>query len=200
MDLCVNVDPVWDWPPWEDDPNCSSYYTELTNMTKAELLDVAIDILEWGGRASAALDMMWLGTPSPVADGLGLVKAAHAFLSGGDPEACGLSPGRSLPVLCIANAGGTLDASEAGRTLGHIIFCATTCGDRFDSGVNVTWNVRTHEMVHVGQFDEFGDALLGLAKLEDQRVAALGLTGAAGLCEHRYERPAYDADGRGAFC
>jgi hypothetical protein len=55
-------------------------------------------------------------------------------------------------------------------------------------------------MVHVGQFDEFGDALLGLGKLEDLRVASLGLSDAAGLCEHRYERPAYDADGRGAFC
>jgi RHS repeat-associated protein len=200
MDMCVNVDPVWDWPPWKDDPNCSSYYTELTNMTKAELLDAAIGILQWSARVGAEASMNLHRTPSPVADGLGLVKAAQAFLRGGDPEACGLSPVRSLPVLCINDAGPLLDSSQAGLTLGHVIFCATTCGDTFDSSVNMTWNVRTHEMVHVGQFEEFGDALLALSKLEDQRVAAMGLGGKASLCEHRYERPAYDADGRGALC
>jgi hypothetical protein len=169
-------------------------------MTKAELLDAAIGILQWSARVGAEASMNLHRTPSPVADGLGLVKAAQAFLRGGDPEACGLSPVRSLPVLCINDAGPLLDSSQAGLTLGHVIFCATTCGDTFDSSVNMTWNVRTHEMVHVGQFEEFGDALLALSKLEDQRVAAMGLGGKASLCEHRYERPAYDADGRGALC
>ncbi len=198
MDMCVNVDLALDWPPWQDDPGCSSYYTELTNMTKAELLDAAIDILQWPASLSADFSMMQNRTPSPIADSLGLVKAAQAFLRGGDPEICGLSPGRSLPVLCISDAGPALDSAQAGLTLGHVLFCATTCGDKFDSSVSITWNVRTHEMVHVGQFDEYGDALLALSKLEDQRVAAMGLGGKAALCEHRYERPAYDADGRGA--
>jgi hypothetical protein len=85
INLCVNVDPVWDWPPWKDDPSCSSYYTELTNMTKAELLDTAIDILEWPARIGADLNMMQSRSPSTAADGLGVVKAAHTLLSGGEP-------------------------------------------------------------------------------------------------------------------
>ena len=207
--LCVNVKLEWEWPPIQDNPDCTSYYTILKNMTTEELRDLAFNVGlivgELFARGGAAIAAASHGTPSPFADLTGLSAAAKALVSdGASLKECGLSPIRLIPVLCVENVP-FLGAGIAGKTFGHVILCAPnpdnpgdSCGNRVHNqpGIGLhgyIWDLEVHEKVHTGQFDEFGDALLSLAKIEDFRTGA-GFPRFP--CEHRYERPAYDADGR----
>lgn len=122
-EFCVNAKLEWEWPPIQDNPDCTSYYTILKNMTADELRDLAFNtaltVGEFFGRGGAAIAATQSVTPSPGADMIGLSAAAKAvLLDGASLKQCGLSPLRMFPVLCVENVP---SLGVAGKTFGHVI-------------------------------------------------------------------------------
>lgn len=116
------------------------------------------------------------GNPNPGTD---LFASIIAIGTGGTQRICATSP-RGIPVHCVEhlNIQPSLPPTASGTTYAHWIFCKVACvGD-----------LLVHEMVHVAQFEQHGDAFGPMYLAE----AALHGTG----CENKWEKPAYQTDGR----
>lgn len=101
-----------------------------------------------------------------------------AIATGGTQRICATSY-RGIAVHCVENVR-TLPSADANAyavTYGHWVFCKGVC------------NARTlvHEMVHVGQWETYGD-LFGPLYLLEAAVHGDG-------CANKYELPAYQAAG-----
>ena len=117
-----------------------------------------------------------VGNPTPVTD---LVASTIAVGTGGTQRICATSA-LGIPVHCVE--GLVIQPSlpsfdAAGTTFGHWIFCKHAC----------VGNLLVHEMVHVAQFEQYGD-LFGPTYLIEA-----GLHGSG--CENVYEKPAYQTGG-----
>jgi RHS repeat-associated protein len=122
------------------------------------------------------------GTPTPKTDNL-----AHALAKMfGDPVKCGASERYGLPVYCVHGASSLplnlfpVPPRAEAVTYGHYIFCREDCG-----------SLLSHEMVHVGQWERYGDHF---AKLY---IAELIATDGDSQCGNRWEVPAYEKNAPG---
>jgi hypothetical protein len=99
--------------------------------------------------------------------------------TGGTERICATSP-LGIPVHCVEhlNIQPSLPPTASGTTYAHWIFCHVAC----------TGSLLVHEMVHVSQFEQYGDAFGPMYLVE----AAQHGTG----CENKWEKPAYQTDGR----
>ncbi len=115
------------------------------------------------------------GNPTPGTD---LFGSLVRFYAGGTPRRCAMSPLR-IPVTCVEHVVRMPSAvpTASGVTFGHWVYCRLTC----------TTSLLTHELVHVGQFERYGDAFGPMYLAE----AAVNGTG----CGNKWERPAYDTGG-----
>jgi hypothetical protein len=115
------------------------------------------------------------GNPAPLTD---LGASLLPSLTGGTQRICATS-GRGLAVHCVDKVTTLPSADQAATadTLGHWIFCKTVCGG----------SLLVHEMVHVGQFETYGD-LFGPMYLAEGLVHGDG-------CANKWELPAYQATG-----
>lgn len=116
------------------------------------------------------------GNPTPGTD---LFASTIALGTGGTERLCGTSP-RGIPVHCVEHVviqpAGTPTA--IGTTYGHWIFCKDVCEG----------SLLVHEMVHVAQFEQYGD-LFGPMYLLEAAVHGSG-------CDNKWERPAYQTGGQ----
>lgn len=144
------------------------------NRTRARRTVVAITavlVLVVGLGVSAPPAAAQQANPVPLTDVFGQTVA---LLTGGSQRICATSA-MGFPVHCVE---GPLVMPSAlpgasGVTFGHWVFCRTTC----------TGGLLAHEMVHVHQFEAYGD-LFGPIYLAEAAVHGTG-------CENQYERPAY---------
>ena len=99
--------------------------------------------------------------------------------TGGTERICATSP-LGIPVHCVEhlNTQPSLPPTASGTTYAHWIFCHDVCEG----------SLLVHEMVHVGQFEQYGD-LFGPMYLAEAAQHGTG-------CDNQWERPAYQTDGR----
>jgi hypothetical protein len=124
-------------------------------------------------RANRWVEERLAGTPTPRSD-----TAAYALvlvLDDVELIACGSSSG-GFAIYCVNGADEIVPDGADAFTLGHFVFCAVVCEPGSD--------LVAHELVHVEQFEEYGDAFLALYAKE----AALHGT----ECGNRFEVPAYE--------
>jgi hypothetical protein len=116
------------------------------------------------------------GNPNPGTD---LFASTIAVGTGGTERLCATSP-RGIPVHCVEHVAiqpaGSADA--VGTTYAHWIFCREVCAG----------GLLVHEMVHVAQFEQYGDLFGPMYLLE----AAQHGSG----CDNQWERPAYQTGGQ----
>jgi hypothetical protein len=125
-----------------------------------------------GGTAAAApLPPNLTGNPTPGTDAFALVVRQF---TGGTERICGVSP-LGIRVHCVEhlNVQPSADPTASGTTFGHWVFCRVAC----------TGSLLQHELVHVRQFERYGDIFGPLYLAEAARHG----TG----CENKYEREAY---------
>jgi hypothetical protein len=117
-----------------------------------------------------------VGNPNPGTD---LFASTLAVLTGGTQRICATSP-RGIPVHCVehVNVQPALGTDVDGTTYAHWVFCHDVCGG----------SLLVHEMVHVGQFEQYGDLFGPMYLLE----AAQHGSG----CDNVWERPAYQTSGQ----
>jgi hypothetical protein len=117
-----------------------------------------------------------VGNPTPGTD---LFASTIAVGTGGTQRLCGTSPS-GIPLHCVEHVriqpAGTPTA--VGTTYGHWIFCREVCEG----------SLLVHELVHVAQFERYGDLFGPMYLLE------AGLHGSG--CENQWERPAYQTSGQ----
>jgi hypothetical protein len=116
------------------------------------------------------------GNPNPGTD---LFASIIAVGTGGTQRICETSQ-LGIPVHCVEhlNVQPSLPPTASGTTYAHWIFCHDAC----------VGSLLVHEMVHVGQFEQYGD-LFGPMYLAEAAQHGTG-------CENKYEKPAYQTDGR----
>src|SRR4051812_38660010 len=85
------------------------------------------------------------GNPNPGTD---LFASTIAVGTGGTERICATSP-LGIPVHCVEplNIQPSLPPTADGTTYAHWVFCHVAC----------TPGLLRHEMVHVGQFEQYGD-------------------------------------------
>jgi hypothetical protein len=117
-----------------------------------------------------------VGNPNPGTD---LFASTLAVLTGGAQRICATSP-RGIPVHCVehVNVQPAIGDDVSGTTYAHWVFCRDAC----------TPSLLTHEMVHVGQFEQYGD-LFGPTYLLEAAQHGSG-------CDNVWERPAYQTSGQ----
>ena len=117
-----------------------------------------------------------VGNPNPGTD---LFASTLALGTGGTVRECETSP-LGIVVRCVENVNVMPSAlpTASGTTYAHWIFCRFEC-----EGL-----LLVHEMVHVAQFEQYGD-LFGPLYLAE---AALHGTS----CDNVYEKPAYQTGGQ----
>jgi hypothetical protein len=113
--------------------------------------------------------------PTPLTD---LFASSLPPLTGGTPRLCATS-GLGIAVHCVEHVTTqpSLDPSASGTTFGHWIYCKNVCAG----------SLLVHELVHVRQFETYGDAFGPMYLIE----AAQHGDG----CENKYEREAYATSG-----
>jgi hypothetical protein len=143
-------------------------------MWTAVTLGVAT--LAIGGAAPSGAVRVAAKNPTPLTD---LFASTLPPLTGGTKRICATS-GLGIAVHCVDNVQRmpTPKATASGVTFGHWIYCKVVCAGR----------LLTHELVHVRQFETYGDSF-GLRYL---REAALHGT----ECENKWEREAYQVNGQ----
>ena len=116
------------------------------------------------------------GNPNPGTD---LFASTIAVGTGGTQRICATSQ-LGIPVHCVEHLNIQPSGSPTadGTTYAHWIFCREAC----------VGNLLVHEMVHVGQFEQYGDAF-GPMYLAEAAQHGSG-------CENKWEKPAYQTDGR----
>jgi hypothetical protein len=116
------------------------------------------------------------GNPNPGTD---LFASTLAVLTGGTQRICNTSP-LGIPVHCVEhlNVQPSLPPTASGTTYAHWIFCKVAC----------VGSLMVHEMVHVSQFEQYGD-LFGPMYLAEAAVHGSG-------CDNVWERPAYQTGGQ----
>jgi hypothetical protein len=133
-----------------------------------------------GAAAPASAELPQLpvlaGNPNPGTD---LFASTLAVLTGGTQRICATSA-RGIPVHCVehVNVQPALGTDVDGTTYAHWIFCKVAC----------VGNLLVHEMVHVGQFEQYGDLFGPMYLLEAAQHGS--------SCDNVWERPAYQTDGR----
>jgi RHS repeat-associated protein len=140
------------------------------------------EVEEWFAGANARLQEIRSGTPSPIADALGAVKAnaeirfSPGAIAGGS---CGTSV-RGIPIICVFYSLVTGEVQDTdGFTMGHFVFCRVDCEINRDMGTRLL----DHEFIHVDQFERWGDGFLPMYLAE-------AVTGGR-QCGNRFEREAY---------
>lgn len=166
--------------------------------------DGFVEVVNWLARwnKSAALlafhANLLLYTSSPLNEGLAYRQAKVAIRSGAALRICaedGTSVGGGhgairTHVMCLWNvprfAVGAfiVNADALAYTQGHYVFCKAkeNCGSPSDLRYP---NQLAHELVHVRQWETYGDAFAGMYLGEEAR-------GNSGQCKNPYEREAYD--------
>jgi hypothetical protein len=127
-------------------------------------------------RASAQIPVVPLnGNPNPLTDIFG---ASLRPLTGGTERICAVSD-LGIPVHCVEHlrVQPSIPPTAAGTTFAHWVYCKNVCAGQ----------LLGHELVHVRQFETYGDAFGPMYLME----AALHGTG----CANKWERPAYEANG-----
>ncbi|MEY2425154.1 MAG: hypothetical protein QOI61_726 [Actinomycetota bacterium] len=116
------------------------------------------------------------GNPNPGTD---LFASTMAVGTGGTQRICETSQ-LGIPVHCVehVNIQPSGSPTASGTTYAHWVFCRDVCGT----------NLLRHEMVHVAQFEQYGDAF-GPMYLAEAAQHGSG-------CENKWEKPAYQTDGR----
>jgi hypothetical protein len=116
------------------------------------------------------------GNPNPGTD---LFASTIWVGTGGTERICATSQ-LGIPVHCVEHLDHqpSLPPTADGTTYAHWIFCRDVCEG----------SLLVHEMVHVAQFEQYGDAFGPMYLIE----AAQHGTG----CENKWEKPAYQTDGR----
>ena len=112
-----------------------------------------------------------LGNPTPGTD---LFASALPPATGGTKRVCATS-GRGIAVHCVDNVPRmpTPKKTASGVTFGHWIFCKVVCAGR----------LLAHELVHVRQFEAYGDTF------GPRYLAEAALHGTS--CENKWEYEAY---------
>ena len=114
------------------------------------------------------------GNPTPGTD---LFAQSVRLLTGGTERICGTSP-LGIKVHCAEHLlFQPALVAASGTTFGHWVFCHDVCTPR----------LMIHEMVHVRQFEKYGD-IFGPMYLAEAAVHGTG-------CDNKWERPAYQANG-----
>jgi hypothetical protein len=115
------------------------------------------------------------GNPTPLTDVFG---SSVMLLTGGTKRICATS-GLGIPVTCVEhlNVQPSLPPTAAGTTFAHWVYCKNVC----------VGQLLSHELVHVRQFETYGDSFGPLYLVE----AAQYGTG----CANKWEREAYEANG-----
>ncbi len=117
-----------------------------------------------------------VGNPNPGTD---LFASTLSVGTGGTVRECEVSQ-LGITVWCVENVdimpSGSPTAS--GTTYAHWIFCRSVCAG----------SLLVHEMVHVAQFEQYGD-LFGPMYLAEAGVHGTG-------CENKWEKPAYQTGGQ----
>jgi len=158
--------------------------------------------LEGMGRLMADEAFKAAASPSPRADSEGWRIAQEDVLANPDTEIwyCGersflwfttgsrITTGRyGMPVMCVAPSSFVLNypGNPDAATKGHFIFCARTsdCDEADDKTI-------IHEMVHVGQYEEYGDTFTRLYNREFSAVEQFRPGHGSG-CHNKYEAAAY---------
>ncbi len=142
-----------------------------------DISPIADEILDYIPEAGTVVDDVFPGTPAPRSDQLALGIAYGLQQEEADIRTvhCGASSS-GIPVICVNNADTVVPDDAAAVTVGHVIFCETECEGLLD-----------HEMVHVEQYEEYGDEFLPLYILESAQN---------GTCtDNRFEDPAYEKGG-----
>lgn len=139
------------------------------------------------GRLNALVARVVAGSPSPLADFEGAVLAVANDGLGARISDCAKSGG-GRPVWCVSPAITVPPGETVAVTVGHFIFC--------EADKNCTNQDRVgfldHEVVHVDQWEEFGDAFHLLYPIASVRAVAESFrTGERYDCVHAYEGPAY---------
>jgi hypothetical protein len=113
---------------------------------------------------------------------MGGVLAAWSVIRGGDASllTCRWSDA-VLPVKCIFNDRVATTFDQPGYARGHTIFCY------YDEGRCESKGVIDHELVHVNQYDRYGDSAFVLFEAEIKRH---------GYWCSKYEMEAFGDDGQ----
>ncbi len=135
-----------------------------------------------GGPAGSALPVdlpvvpQIAGNPNPGTD---LFASTISVGTGGTVRVCETSA-LGITVRCVENVDVMPSGSPtaSGTTYAHWIFCRFVC-----SG-----SLLVHEMVHVGQFEQYGD-LFGPMYLAEAAQHGTG-------CDNKWEKPAYQTSGQ----
>ena len=130
----------------------------------------------WSAQPAEAAPLLPInGNPTPLTD---LFASSLPPLTGGTQRLCATS-GAGVPVHCVEHVTTmpSLLPGASGTTLGHWIYCKNVC----------VGNLLVHEMVHVRQFETYGD-LFGPMYLVEAAQYGTG-------CENKWEREAYEASG-----
>ena len=115
------------------------------------------------------------GNPNPLTD---LFASSLPPLTGGTQRICATSS-LGIPVHCVEHVTyqPSADPAASGTTFAHWVYCKNVCQGQLLS----------HELVHVRQFETYGDAFGPLYLIE----AAQHGDG----CANKWEREAYEANG-----
>ena len=147
---------IWDVFPW-----CPGY-DGISVAEGAYLLWRAIN--EGQGRILAELNVSFNGSPSPVADAFGVLKETASRLAGGQFIGDCRRSNRGRSVGCVVDdTVFTNRTTQPGYSIGHSIFCANSLGVCESDGTI------DHELVHVNQYDTYGDHLMVLLTAEQSR-------------------------------
>ena len=147
---------IWDVFPW-----CPGY-DGISVAEGAYLLLRAIN--EGQGRILAELNVSFNGSPSPVADAFGVLKETASRLAGGQFIGDCRRSNRGRSVGCVVDdTVFTNRTTQPGYSIGHSIFCANSLGVCESDGTI------DHELVHVNQYDTYGDHLMVLLTAEQSR-------------------------------
>lgn|GEM_PF-6637373 len=144
----------------------------------AERLNRGADrVLEGSGRVGRWIDERITGSPSPRSDvaARAMAVALEKTVAGAEVLQCGRTFG-GRAVVCVNNVPQAVPEHADAWTLGHFVFCRFECSPGSD--------LVAHELVHVEQFEKYGDAFVAMYLKE----AALNGT----TCNNRFEVPAYE--------
>lgn len=179
-------------PTWGDAAEAVRRSVERARSAAAAALAVVRDNLLDQGAPAAKVNHLAFGSPSPRSDSTGrAIAQGHEAAGDAAPVECGRSEAYGLVVWCTSPVQWMPNATAAAYTVGHYVFC------RRSSACKDGATLLTHELVHVDQFERYGDAFSVAYAIEDQRIRILG---GDVQCDNIFEEEAYDEAGPPSEC
>lgn len=172
---------------------CLPWWSDTCLTVPSPGHDEVLDKAETVARIKASKDFLLTGSPSREADKLGRDKALVDAVRGASIWGCrehepngrlARSWKYRLTVYCVAPSK-LLPPDAVAMTIGHWVFCKREEHCKMGNARKAL----EHEFWHVDQFEQFGDAYIGLYGYESARLISEGKDPAG--CENRYEQPAY---------